>query len=86
MVILLSLRNEQLSHIVDERRQLLNGLSTVDYTAKHHKIQIGRYEGTGDWISESEAYLAWEKSVLYRDTYVNPPPQPDRVEKNDVLK
>ena len=73
MVILLSLRNEQLAHTVDERRQLLKGLSTVDYTAKHHEIRNARYEGTGDWVFESEAYLAWEKSVLYRHTYVTPP-------------
>ncbi|KAK3169678.1 hypothetical protein OEA41_009062 [Lepraria neglecta] len=60
--IVLHLDNLDAKMEIDERRQLLKGLSTVDYTAKHHKIQNARYEGTGDWVFESEAHLAWEKS------------------------
>lgn len=45
---------------VNERLRLLEALSTVDYAAKHHKIQRARYDGTGGWLLKDEAYRAWK--------------------------
>ena len=46
---------------VNERLRLLEALSTVDYAAKHQKVQRARYEGTGGWLLEHEAYRTWKK-------------------------
>ena len=45
---------------VNERLRLLEALSTVDYAAKHHKIQRARYDGTGGWLLKDEAYRTWK--------------------------
>ncbi|KAL2039046.1 hypothetical protein N7G274_008095 [Stereocaulon virgatum] len=45
-----------------ERRQLLKILSTVNYVAKHEKIQEARYEGTGDWFLDNAPYLLWKEA------------------------
>ena len=45
---------------VNERLRLLEALSTVDYAAKHHKIQRARYDGTGGWLLKHEAYRTWK--------------------------
>ena len=46
---------------VNERLRLLEALSTVDYAAKHQKIQRARYDGTGGWLLENEAYRTWKE-------------------------
>ena len=46
---------------VNERLRLLEALSTVDYAAKHHKIQRARYDGTGGWLLKDEAYRTWKE-------------------------
>lgn len=54
---------------VNERLRLLEALSTVDYAAKHHKIQRARYDGTGGWLLKDEAYRTWkvaDKSACLR--------------------
>ena len=54
---------------VNERLRLLEALSTVDTTAKHHKIQRARYDGTGGWLLKDEAYRTWkvaDKSACLR--------------------
>ena len=45
---------------MNERLRLLEALSTVDYAAKHQKIQRARYDGTGGWLLEHEAYRIWK--------------------------
>ena len=47
---------------VNERLRLLEALSTVDYAAKHQKVQKGRYDGTGGWLFENEAYRTWKEA------------------------
>ena len=54
---------------MNERLRLLEALSTVDYAAKHHKIQKVRYDGTGEWLLKDEAYSTWkvdDKSTCLR--------------------
>ena len=46
---------------VNERLRLLEALSTVDYVAKHQKVQRVRYDGTGEWLLENETYRAWKE-------------------------
>ena len=46
---------------VNERLRLLEALSTVDYAAKHQKIQRPRYDGTGGWLLENETYRNWKE-------------------------
>ena len=46
---------------VNERLRLLEALSTVDYAAKHQKIQRARYDGTGGWLLENETYRTWKE-------------------------
>ena len=46
---------------VNDRLRLLEALSTVDYAAKHQKIQRARYEGTGGWLLEDETYRTWKE-------------------------
>ena len=45
---------------MNERLRLLEALSTVDYAAKHQKIQRARYDGTGGWLLKDEAYRKWK--------------------------
>ncbi len=45
---------------VNERLRLLAALSTVDYAAKHQKVQRARYNGTGGWLLENKAYRKWK--------------------------
>ncbi len=47
---------------VNERLRLLEALSTVDYAAKHQKVQRARYEGTGGWLLKHETYRIWKDS------------------------
>ena len=46
---------------VNERLRLLEALSTVDYAAKHQKIQKARYDETGGWLLKNEAYRTWKE-------------------------
>ena len=50
-----------LINAVNERLRLLEALSTVDYAAKHQKVQRVRYDGTGGWLLDNETYRAWKE-------------------------
>ena len=47
----------------EERLRVFASLSAVDYESKHRKLQRLRHQGTGTWVFQHPAYLAWEQSI-----------------------
>ncbi len=52
---------EQQDHqqTAEERKAMLNWLSTADYTAQQHDLINDRQPGTGQWVLESKVYRTW---------------------------
>ena len=47
-----------------ERLSIFATLSfAVDYEAKHRNLRGSRHEGTGTWLIEHPAYIAWKAST-----------------------
>ena len=36
-------------------------LNSVDYEAKHRKLQNLRHAGTGEWLFQEAAYVTWRR-------------------------
>lgn len=43
--------------------------SAVDYEAKHRKLRGLRYEGTGTWIYQHPAYVAWKEATTSKGLF-----------------
>lgn len=43
----------------DQRRQILNWLSTVDFPAHHENARGLRFDGSGEWLFEKPDFQDW---------------------------
>jgi len=44
----------------DDRETILDWLSPMDVSAKHHDVSSLRHPGTGDWLIKSDQFKAWQ--------------------------
>lgn len=44
----------------DRRREkVLDWISTLEYESKHNAIRLPRVAGTGEWLLDTENFMAW---------------------------